>query len=219
MAAGGFTNTTFGGLAGSTMAAMGAPLMSALAGLPPSPLRGGSGGMGGMKGAASSITDWMEMGESDGVVVASIVAPEEGAPPEKELLLESKPADALRSAAPKEKNKLQMPTLKKARKELPQKATFKTNIEDRVMDLLLTQRADGSFPESTILQTWLGARWAALQERAQQASSSFVVYTLAALSLLRKEAAAQSSLWGRAEQKAQRWLDQQSSLPKLDDIL
>ncbi len=110
-----------------------------------------------------------------------------------------------------------IPSTESAREEA--EPTAPTSIEERIMELLLTQRADGSFPESPTLRAWLGARWQAVQTRAQQQAHPMQIYTLAALALLRKEAHAHKSLWSRAEAKAQRWLDQQPQPANLDGIL
>ncbi|MCB9644714.1 MAG: VWA domain-containing protein [Myxococcales bacterium] len=183
---------------------------------PPPPPKGAIGGMGGMSGMAFG-----------------------GAPPSLGGSFDAMPNEPMRElqkkkAAPKRRKEeaklrdeedetfdqpeLKMESLEEA--EQTESASFKTSksLEDHVMDLLLTQRADGSFPDSGALRDWLGAQWSAVQARATQ-NSALVVYTLVALALLRTKAAAQRNLWTRAEQKAQRWLDQQSDLPDVQDLL
>jgi Ca-activated chloride channel homolog len=80
---------------------------------------------------------------------------------------------------------------------------------DRLFELLMTQRADGSFRISAELRGWLGSRVDAVAEAAAKEGEALVA-TAVVLELLRREAAERADEWGPAAAKAERWLAHQA---------
>ncbi len=76
---------------------------------------------------------------------------------------------------------------------------------DRMFELLLTQRADGSFMLSPILRIWLGGCMAAVNA-AIATHGEAPVATAVVVALLRRDAADRSAEWTLAVRKAERWL-------------
>jgi Ca-activated chloride channel family protein len=82
---------------------------------------------------------------------------------------------------------------------------------DRVFDLLMTQRADGSFLRSPVLERWLGTeRSVALTEACKLHAENLVV-TSVVIALLSREAADRESEWRPALAKARRFCAQQAA--------
>ena len=79
---------------------------------------------------------------------------------------------------------------------------------DRLFELLLGQRADGSFRMTPILEIWLGARIGAVKSAIDEHGEALVV-TAVVIALLHKEASARAAEWTPAVRKARRWLDKQ----------
>jgi Ca-activated chloride channel family protein len=80
---------------------------------------------------------------------------------------------------------------------------------DRVFDLLMTQRADGSFEVSDVLEEWLGRE---RHERLREACASqgeALVVTSVVIALLEREEAGRASEWTPAVNKARAWLAKQ----------
>ncbi|MBI2298044.1 MAG: hypothetical protein HYU66_03675, partial [Armatimonadetes bacterium] len=84
-------------------------------------------------------------------------------------------------------------------------------------ELLLLQRADGSFELAAPLDELLGRSLSELRRLAPALGpqGEEVVATLLALALMRKLAAGQLALWQGAERKARRWLDGVAGLDAL----
>jgi len=82
---------------------------------------------------------------------------------------------------------------------------------DVVYDLLMTQRADGSFLHSPALQTLLGTERAARLSIAVTSENEALVVTATAIALLEREHSDRESEWRPAVTKAKGWLKKQSS--------
>lgn len=89
--------------------------------------------------------------------------------------------------------------------ELEGLAAFEQDI-DRLFGLLMSQRADGSFPVSDDLRGWLGARWASVEAAMTASADAQVFVTALVVALLKKEASGRSGEWAAAASKAERWL-------------
>ena len=79
---------------------------------------------------------------------------------------------------------------------------------DRLFELLLGQRADGSFRMTPILEIWLGSRVGAVKA-AMATHGDALVATAVVVALLHKEASDRTAEWTPAVRKARRWLDRQ----------
>jgi hypothetical protein len=90
--------------------------------------------------------------------------------------------------------------------------------EDRLYELLLTQKADGSFPLSPVLGEWLGSALAAVEEAAARYGEA-VVATSLALALLERDEAKRRDEWRSAAEKARGWLSRQGSRFEAAEIL
>jgi Ca-activated chloride channel family protein len=73
---------------------------------------------------------------------------------------------------------------------------------DRVYDLLMTQRADGSFAESAVLNRWLGRERLTRMRAAYEASGEALVVTSVVVALLEREEPGRESEWLPAVTKA-----------------
>ena len=73
---------------------------------------------------------------------------------------------------------------------------------DRLFDLLMTQRADGSFVTSPLLESWLGPERSARLAAACREHGEPLAVTLTVLALLAKEEPARASEWQPAALKA-----------------
>ena len=82
--------------------------------------------------------------------------------------------------------------------------------DDRVWALLMTQKADGSFLLSPVLEEWLGSAFAAV-ERAAGDHGEALVATAVAVALLERDEASRADEWRPAVKKARRWLARQGS--------
>jgi len=71
-----------------------------------------------------------------------------------------------------------------------------------VYELLMTQRADGSFPRSSVLTQWLGAARSAALDAACKAHDERLVLTALVIALLTREAPERDSEWRPALNKA-----------------
>ena len=80
---------------------------------------------------------------------------------------------------------------------------------DRLFELLLSQRADGSFPLSKILEIWLGTRIGAVKAAIAEHGEALVV-TSVVVALVGTEARSRQAEWTPAVRKAKRWLAQQA---------
>ena len=76
---------------------------------------------------------------------------------------------------------------------------------DRLFDLLMTQKADGSFARSPELSAWLGDRDGKVADAIAKHGEAAVV-TAVVIALLEMEAADRESEWRPAVTKAKRWL-------------
>ncbi len=76
---------------------------------------------------------------------------------------------------------------------------------DALFELLMSQRADGSFGWSPELERWLGVR-AAVVKAACAAQGEALIATAVVLALLEHEAGNRSDEWAPAAAKARRWL-------------
>ncbi len=88
---------------------------------------------------------------------------------------------------------------------------------DRLYDLLLTQKADGSFAWSAALQEWL-APISAEVEKALSTRGEAVVATALALALLERDEAAREEQWRPAAKKARAWLARQTGGPEAGEL-
>jgi Ca-activated chloride channel family protein len=80
---------------------------------------------------------------------------------------------------------------------------------DPVFDLLMTQRADGSFATSPILTSWLGKERHKRMCEACAAVDEALVVTCVVIALLEREAADRASEWSPAMVKARAWCARQ----------
>lgn len=85
---------------------------------------------------------------------------------------------------------------------------------DRVFDVLMTQKADGRFARSAVLDAWLGAARATKLDDAI-ANHGEAAVTAVIVVLLAREAADRESEWRPAVRKAERWLAQHGVDPAL----
>jgi Ca-activated chloride channel family protein len=85
--------------------------------------------------------------------------------------------------------------------------------EDRVFDLLMTQRADGSFGNSPVLTRWLDPSAASRLLDAIRDHGEALAVTAVVIALLAKEAPDRESEWRPAVQKAEAWLAKQGARP------
>jgi Ca-activated chloride channel family protein len=83
---------------------------------------------------------------------------------------------------------------------------------DRLYELLLTQKADGSFAWSSALREWL-APIPAEVEKALSTHGEAVVATVLALALLERDEAVREEQWRPAAKKARAWLARQAIHP------
>ncbi len=90
--------------------------------------------------------------------------------------------------------------------------------DDRVWGLLMTQKADGSFRLSPVLEEWLGSAYAAA-ERAAGDDGEAVVATAVAVALLERDEASRADEWRPAVKKARKWLARQGSSFDPDTVL
>jgi hypothetical protein len=81
---------------------------------------------------------------------------------------------------------------------------------DRVFDLLMTQRADGSFATSATLATWLGSERAEWMAQAIESHGAAVVVTTVIIALFEREEPTRQSEWRPAVRKATTWLQKQA---------
>jgi Ca-activated chloride channel family protein len=77
---------------------------------------------------------------------------------------------------------------------------------DRVFELLMTQRADGSFPISRELTSWLDAETNARLREAAKAHGEAVAATALVIALLARDEPARETEWRPAVTKAKAWL-------------
>lgn len=82
--------------------------------------------------------------------------------------------------------------------------------DDRLWALLMTQKADGSFLLSPVLEEWLGPAFAAI-ERAAGDHGEALVATAVAVALLERDEASRADEWRPAARKARKWLARQGS--------
>ncbi len=89
---------------------------------------------------------------------------------------------------------------------------------DRLYELLLTQKADGSFPWSPTLKEWL-APIPPEVEKALSTHGEAVVATALALALLERDEAAREEQWRPAAKKARAWLARQAGGLETGELL
>jgi Ca-activated chloride channel family protein len=82
---------------------------------------------------------------------------------------------------------------------------------DRVFDLLMTQKADGRFVRSPLLEQWLGSSRAARLLDAIRDHGEASAVTAVVVALLAKEAPERESEWRPAVRKAEAWLAKQGA--------
>jgi hypothetical protein len=82
---------------------------------------------------------------------------------------------------------------------------------DRVFDLLMTQRADGAFAPSAVLESWLGPEASERLRAAMKAHGDALVATAVVVALLARDEPARESEWRPAVTKAQAWLRKQAA--------
>jgi Ca-activated chloride channel family protein len=82
---------------------------------------------------------------------------------------------------------------------------------DRLYDLLMTQRAAGSFVRSSALTAWLGKTRAARLAKAVKRHGESVVVTSTVVLLLEREEGPRESEWRPAVNKAKAWLEKQAT--------
>lgn len=73
-------------------------------------------------------------------------------------------------------------------------------------ELLMSQKADGRFPSSGALKSWLGSDLAKVTAAAQAHAEPDVVWTVVALALLARRVSDRRDEWSTASTKARRWL-------------
>jgi hypothetical protein len=81
---------------------------------------------------------------------------------------------------------------------------------DRLYALLMTQKADGSFRWSPVLEEWLGSLAAAIRRAADEHGEALVA-TSVAVALLERDEAARQDEWRPAVRKAGKWLRRSGS--------
>ena len=81
---------------------------------------------------------------------------------------------------------------------------------DRLYALLMTQKANGSFHLSPILEDWLGSDLAAVESAAAEHGEAEVA-TAVAVALLERDMASRSGEWQPAARKARKWLESQGA--------
>ncbi|UJR85696.1 VIT domain-containing protein [Sandaracinus amylolyticus] len=86
-----------------------------------------------------------------------------------------------------------------------------TESADRVFELLMTQKADGSFVRSPVLEAWLGAARVAKLDAAIRAHGDPIATTAVVIALLELEARDRESEWRPAITKAKSWLAAKSA--------
>lgn len=89
---------------------------------------------------------------------------------------------------------------------------------DRLFELLLGQRADGSFHMTSVLEIWLGKRIGAVRTAIDQHGEALVV-TAVVVALLAREASERAAEWTAAVRKAKRWLGKQGQQFDGDSVL
>jgi hypothetical protein len=82
---------------------------------------------------------------------------------------------------------------------------------DRLYDLLMTQRANGSFAESPALLALLGAERLARWTQARASADERIAITSLVVRLLEREHSAREAEWRPAVRKAKAWLAKQST--------
>ena len=90
---------------------------------------------------------------------------------------------------------------------------------DKVFDLLMTQRADGSFPLSAALNKWLGEMDKDKAEiLKEEVDKNPVIITAVVVAVLEKKAARHQAEWKRAAQKARAYL-QKNGNPSVEHLI
>jgi hypothetical protein len=83
---------------------------------------------------------------------------------------------------------------------------------DPLYDILMTQRAEGSFERSAALDAWLGPERAVRLTREAASSDERIVVTATVILLLEKEHSAREGEWRAAVNKAKAWLAREASV-------
>ena len=92
--------------------------------------------------------------------------------------------------------------------EMEAEAVSAPESTDRLYDLLLTQRADGSFLLTPALESWLGNRAKQVREEAKKRGEALVA-TAVVVALLATEMADREGEWKMGVEKAKKWLAKQ----------
>ena len=117
-------------------------------------------------------------------------------------------------------SQVRLPQLPSSRRRVPRTATasivptasITTQDTEILFAVLMTQRAEGSFPLSDPLLRWLGEKAAVVSAQARR-SGERLIATTAVLLWLDLRAGNRREEWTRAAQKAQHWLNRQPNPP------
>jgi Ca-activated chloride channel homolog len=97
------------------------------------------------------------------------------------------------------------------REGLAAPAATPTAPSDRLYDLLMTQRADGTFPRSPVLAAWLGDARTQKLDAALSGTDERLVVTAVVVLLLERDCADRIGEWKPALAKARAWLSKQAA--------